>query len=599
VARIVILGAGLTGLSTAYHLEQAGCTDYLLFEKETTPGGLCRSVTSHGFTFDYTGHLLHSNDATTRPLVDLCVGKDNLATATRSAWIESSGIQTPYPFQMYLHGRSPEVIAECIEGFVTRAQTRRQPHMFPEWVESAFGAGFGKHFFYPYQRKIFSYPPRKLTATWTGRFVPKTDLSTIIRGALTPQTADNIGYNSTFLYPKSGGINALITGLVKQISRPVLTGFCVTAIDTTRKIVTFANGHQEHYEQLISTLPLDNLLTMLDGTHTQKLQSAASNLLCTSVLNINMGVNNSDVHNSNTSGSKTTNFNYTNSEMSTSGANHHKVFGQGATSNALPNASWIYYPDANSPWYRIGFPHSFAASACPAGTQSLYAELSYLNTSKQKVARLDAYKKNINNTDLSRVHTPHVTRAITQAETKILEHFNLSSEAVIARAPLMLDHAYVIYNTWRDTHIPQILHRLTADYAIHSIGRYGAWKYASMQEALVDGKTTAHAVTNTFIPAQLSLQNSRRRYEAPSTTIKPTTPHQITPPHATTPNNPTTPQSPLTLNNTESRSTIPLSQISLNHTETHSKTIKPTTTLSHASKHPIVPIQHNGDEHEA
>lgn len=567
MARIVILGAGLTGLSTAYHLEQAGCTDYLLFEKETLPGGLCRSVTSHGFTFDYTGHLLHSNDAVTRPLVDLCVGKDKLVTATRSAWIESSGIQTPYPYQMYLHGRSPEVIAECIEGFVQRQQIRRQPHMFPDWVESAFGAGFGKHFFYPYQRKIFSYPPRKLTATWTGRFVPKTDLSTIIRGALTPHTADNIGYNSTFLYPKSGGINALITGLVKKIDKPLLTGFCVTAIDTTHKRVTFANGHQEPYEQLVSTLPLDTLLTMLDGTHTQKLQSAASNLLCTSVLNINLGINNSEITNSRT----------INSLFNNPKTNNPTPTNTMSDKNFLPNASWIYYPDANSPWYRIGFPHSFAASACPIGTQSLYAEFSYLKTYKQKIARANAYKKNINNRDLSCVHTPHVTREIAQAETKILEHFNLSNETVIARAPLMLDHAYVIYNTWRDTHIPQILHRLIADYAIHSIGRYGAWKYASMQEALVDGKTTAHALTNTFIPAHLSLQNPRRSYEAPSATIKPTTPHHITP------NNPTTPQSPLTLNNTA----------------THSKTIKSTTTLSHSGKHPIIPSHTNGDEHEA
>ena len=533
MARIVILGAGLTGLSTAYHLEQAGCTDYLLFEKEILPGGLCRSVTSNGFTFDYTGHLLHSNDATTRPLVDLCVGKDNLATATRSAWIESSGIQTPYPYQMYLHGRSPEVIAECIKGFVTRTQTRRQPHMFPEWVESAFGSGFGKHFFYPYQRKIFSYPPRKLTATWTGRFVPKTDLSTIIRGALTPHTADNIGYNATFLYPKAGGINTLITGLVKQIRKPLLTGFCVTKIDTVHKIITFDNGHQEPYEQLVSTLPLDNLLNMLDGTHTQELQSAASNLLCTSVLNINLGINNTGVFNS-------------------------EVLSSCVAHNALPNTSWIYYPDTNSPWYRIGFPHSFAPSACPAGTQSLYAEFSYLNKPKNN------------------------RRAITQAETKVLEHFNLSSEAVIARAPLMLDHAYVIYNTWRDQHIPQILNRLTADYAIHSIGRYGAWKYASMQEALVDGKTTAHALTNTFIPAHLSTKNSRRSHEAPSTIIKPTTPHHITP------NNPTTPHSFKTHTNAPS----PIFT-------SNSTTLTSTDTLSYPDTHPTTPHQHNGDKHEA
>lgn len=155
MAHIVILGAGLTGLSTAYHLERAGCTDYLLFEQEDVPGGLCRSVSTNGFTFDYTGHLLHSNDAATRPLVNACVGTDNLATITRSAWIESNGCRTPYPFQMYLYGRTPEVIAECIEGFVNRPKSKRQPRMFTDWVNRSFGTGFRKHFFSLTNAKFF------------------------------------------------------------------------------------------------------------------------------------------------------------------------------------------------------------------------------------------------------------------------------------------------------------------------------------------------------------------------------------------------------------------------------------------------------------
>ncbi|MFH1288587.1 MAG: NAD(P)-binding protein [bacterium] len=51
---IIILGAGLTGLSAAYHLN----TNYHIFEKEDEVGGLCRSHIVNGFSFDYTGHLL-------------------------------------------------------------------------------------------------------------------------------------------------------------------------------------------------------------------------------------------------------------------------------------------------------------------------------------------------------------------------------------------------------------------------------------------------------------------------------------------------------------------------------------------------------------
>lgn len=464
MAHIVILGAGLTGLSTAYHLEHAGCTDYLIFEQEETPGGLCRSVSTNGFTFDHTGHLLHSNDAATRPLVNAFVGTDNLATVTRLAWIESNGCRTPYPFQMYLYGRTPEVIAECIEGFVARPRSKKQPRMFTDWVNRSFGAGFRKHFFFPYQRKIFSFPPRSLTAGWTGRFVPQTDLATIIRGAVTPHTSTTVGYNATFLYPLRGGINSLINGMVKHLTRPILTGFRATHIDVTNKIVTFENGHQEPYDHLVSTLPLDELLRIVDGTHTQALNRASDKLLCNSVLNINLGI-------------------------------------EGAH---LPQASWFYYPDTTTSWYRVGFPHTFSPHSCPLGTQSLYSELSYLRTPRTSVQRTAVPRS-----------SAHKNTAV---EHEILSHFGIPREAVVARAPLMLKHAYVIYNTWRDQHVQKILSRLVSDFHIHSIGRYGAWKYASMQEALVDGRTTAHTVTNTFIPAHAL----RSHHEVPTHTTSTT-----------------------------------------------------------------------------
>ena len=83
MASVVILGAGLTGLSTAYHLEQNNFYDYAIFEREAVVGGLCRSETSAGFTFDYTGHLLHVNDAYFKDFLDEVMGLINLNTIDR------------------------------------------------------------------------------------------------------------------------------------------------------------------------------------------------------------------------------------------------------------------------------------------------------------------------------------------------------------------------------------------------------------------------------------------------------------------------------------------------------------------------------------
>ena len=53
---LLILGAGLSGLSAARH---SAPYPTIVVERETELGGTARSVELDGFTFDYTGHLLH------------------------------------------------------------------------------------------------------------------------------------------------------------------------------------------------------------------------------------------------------------------------------------------------------------------------------------------------------------------------------------------------------------------------------------------------------------------------------------------------------------------------------------------------------------
>lgn len=56
---VAVIGAGPTGLSAAYHLGEQS----VLFEKNSNVGGWCRSLQDGGFTFDYAGHIMFSNDA--------------------------------------------------------------------------------------------------------------------------------------------------------------------------------------------------------------------------------------------------------------------------------------------------------------------------------------------------------------------------------------------------------------------------------------------------------------------------------------------------------------------------------------------------------
>lgn len=423
MAEVVILGAGLTGISTAYHLEQKNFFDYQLFERDLTIGGLCGSVLQDGFTFDFTGHLLHINDAYFNTLIDTVVGKEHFNSIVRKSFIYSHNVYTKYPFQINMYGLPPAIIAECIEGFVTRPQTKKEPHSFYDWVLNNFGHGIAQHFFIPFQSKILSYDIKKVTATWTGRFVPKTTLQQMLLGSLSDIADEAIGYNSNFYYPKKGGIQFWVNKIADQLKKPIKTSYEVVAIDIKNKIIIFSNGHQQPYKQLITTIPLDILLTMLIEPADMQLKKQAKKLVCNSVVNFNLGIANRNIS----------------------------------------DKHWIYFPEGEYPFYRIGFPHNFSDYAVPAGCSSLYGELSYIK----------------GNTG--------VDAALIDSIKKVKQLLHIDDAEIATEKIITISHAYVIYDHWREKNIDKILAQLK-EHDIYSIGRYGQWKYSSMQEAVLDGK---------------------------------------------------------------------------------------------------------------
>ena len=49
----LIIGAGISGLSYANFIEN----DFFIVEKESEPGGYCKTIKRNGFVWDYSGHF--------------------------------------------------------------------------------------------------------------------------------------------------------------------------------------------------------------------------------------------------------------------------------------------------------------------------------------------------------------------------------------------------------------------------------------------------------------------------------------------------------------------------------------------------------------
>ncbi|GAI97064.1 unnamed protein product, partial [marine sediment metagenome] len=147
---IPILGAGLAGLSAAYHLDG----EHLILERDRDVGGLCKSVNIGGYVFDYAPHILFTRDDYVRTLFEGLL-KGNLFRHTREAYIYLGGAYVRYPFEANLNTLPEEIIQECIDGVMNRKTT--ESTNFEEWIYTTFGDGIARHYMVPYNRKIWKY----------------------------------------------------------------------------------------------------------------------------------------------------------------------------------------------------------------------------------------------------------------------------------------------------------------------------------------------------------------------------------------------------------------------------------------------------------
>jgi protoporphyrinogen oxidase len=424
---IVILGAGLAGLSTAYHLRHG----YTLFEKETEPGGMARSIYKDGYIFDYDGHLLHFRKEYTFSLVsELLDG--NIAPHKRNSWIYSNGSYTRYPFQANLYGLPKNVVKDCLIGLIkAKADSHGTPIMsenFATWLKKTFGYGITEYFMLPYNRKFWTIEPRELMCDWLDGFIPVPTLEDTIAGAISTNTK-SYGYNSRFWYPIKGGISEVVEGFLQRINSLYLNKKAVT-IDQRRKEVIFEDGTIKTFDKLVTTIPLPELFKIL--THIPAhVKKAFLSLRFTSILVINLGIKRDDI----------------------------------------TDRHWIYYPEDNVVFYRTGFPTNFSMDVAPPKRTSIYAEVSYPGVNdieNQKV---------IDNT----VKT-----------LKALGIIGNENEIEIC-LPINIKYGYVIYDIDRNRAVHTIKNYLK-HLGIYSIGRYGSWKYMSMEDVILEGKETAECL---------------------------------------------------------------------------------------------------------
>jgi protoporphyrinogen oxidase len=299
----------------------------LLLEREAQAGGLCRSETIEGFCFDKSPHIIHVRNPAVRDLLIGAPGK--FARHSRRAVVYLRDRFIPYPIECHLAYFETADREDYVLGLLNRP--RHELKNFMDWIQVNFGENLARDYFIPYNRKIWTIDPREMDIGWMGNFVPTLHPRDVVAGLFAAKE-NPAGYNATFWYPVRGGIWEYARGFTGayEEDRTVLNAV-IQKIDLDRKTVVLETGREIHYQVLVSTIPLKDLIQLSGGRESPTRRP----LWHTTVTVVHLGF------------------------------------------DRIPrwNGHWIYVPQPEFVCYRISIPSNYSQAVSPPGCSLLTFEI--------------------------------------------------------------------------------------------------------------------------------------------------------------------------------------------------------------------------------
>lgn len=415
---IVILGAGPCGLGAAWRLQELGIDSYEIFEKNGYAGGLSASFQdAHGFTWDIGGHVHFSHYDYFDRLMETLIPREGWLPHERESWIWMVGRFIPYPLQYNIGKLPTPIMLECLAGLLNcnHGSLDMRKATFRDWILHSFGEGIAKHFMIPYNKKVWAYPPEDLDAHWIGERVAVPDVQKILKNIISGTDDCSWGPNNTFSFPRRGGTGAIWNELARRLPQEKLClNAELVAWDSEKKTVQFSSGIKRRYDYLLSTMPVNELLSR----DRARSWDVADKFIFSSSHIVGVGL-------------------------------------RGALPDKLRTKCWMYFPEDDNPFYRVTVFSNYSPGNVPEGEfWSLMGEVAA--SPKKPVdtgSLLQASIEGFNN-------------------TKLIE----DNTAIITTWTHCADYAYPTPFLGRDAIVDRLLAELQR-LGVYSRGRFGAWKY--------------------------------------------------------------------------------------------------------------------------
>lgn len=440
--RIVIIGAGPTGLGAAWRLRELGHENFTVLEAMPYAGGLAHSFQDDaGFTWDIGGHVMFSHYDYYDKVFDAVMGQDFVLNE-RESWVRVRDRWVPYPFQNNIRYLPSRDAADCLVGLIRAQGGESLSHAgaanFGEFIDRVFGEGIARIFMRPYNFKVWAHPPEMMNKHWIGERVAVIDVERAVRNVVEGRDDFGWGPNNKFKFPLRGGTGEFYRRMAERLDDRIRLSTRVEAIDSARKVISVrtADGNIEEieYDALISAMPLDVLCTKVISDTPPEVRDAAGGLLHS--------------------------------------AGH--MVGIGLKRPCPSTKSWMYFPEDNCPFYRVTYLSNYSPYMTPNQTGANDTHYSLLCETSASA------------------HKPVDAGRIVEDTIVGLENAGLLEPGgrrdIVSTWLHSVEYSYPTPSVDRDDRLSVAIPWLESR-GIYSRGRFGMWKYevANTDHTLMQG----------------------------------------------------------------------------------------------------------------
>jgi len=264
--RIVIIGAGPTGLCAAYRLTELGYTNWELVEGSHMASGLaCTLKDEHDFYWDIGVHCLFSHFEFFDALLDDMLPPRDWLYHQRYSPARMRNTWVGYPVQANLWRLPQEEVMGIIADLAQKdaAPPPPKPRNFRQWLDAGFGKALTDSFMVPYNAKVWAHPAHEMNSIWVGERVATIRFKDILSNVINRRDAPAWGPNAQFRYPMNGTGHIwlrVFDALPKEHKR---LNARVKAVRTAgAKALELEDGSRVPFDGLLSTMAIPSLLRM-------------------------------------------------------------------------------------------------------------------------------------------------------------------------------------------------------------------------------------------------------------------------------------------------------------------------------------------------